>query len=316
MVSLGPVRDSVKQINDISWLIGSKHILRHIQGPYAGKYLQKNSDGSCYTLSDAPATLPDAGPIPQTSHVRQVHDAGDASAVFSFGDKLILKVKLISEGGRPQEHETLAFLAKQQLSFKIPTVVFHIAEGDRIYLFEPHMPGRRLNEAWWDMDAKEKEHISTRIAHICSELKAFQSSFMTGVDHKWMNPLREPGQRDYSPEALQKHCEELGMDCSTYVLSHNDLGPTNILIAGDQIAIIDWDLAGYCPAAWVRTKFAVCGALDVERVSGTGTENDSAYRMQVEQKLGHMGFPEVMEAYKRMEKTRMAEWIEQRPWLQ
>ncbi|KAI1148870.1 kinase-like domain-containing protein [Nemania diffusa] len=315
MVSVGPVRDSVEQINNTSWLIGSKYILRHVQGSHAGEYLQRNSDGSSYTLSVAPAILPEAGPISQTGHARQVHDAGDASAVFSFGSALILKVKLIDDGNKSQEHEILAFLAQQQLSFKIPKVLFHAIEGDRIYLFEPHMPGRRLTEAWWEMDTQEQQHISTRVAHICSELRAFEFHSMTGVDYSWMDPLREPIERDYSPAALQKHCKELGMDCSTYVLSHNDLGPTNILISGDQIAVIDWDLAGYCPLAWVRTKFAVCGALDVERISATGAESDSAYRIQIERKLGHMGFPEVTEAYKKLEKARRTEWIARRPWL-
>lgn len=27
------VRDSVRQIDETSWLVGTKHILRHVQGP-------------------------------------------------------------------------------------------------------------------------------------------------------------------------------------------------------------------------------------------------------------------------------------------
>ncbi|KAI1119967.1 kinase-like domain-containing protein [Nemania abortiva] len=316
MATFGAVRDSVEQIDNASWLIGRKYILRHIQEEYAGEYLHRNSDGSCYTLSIAPTMLPVASSIPETSHARLIHDAGDASAVFSFGSALILKVKLVGEGGMPQEHDILAFLAERQLSFKIPTVLFHAVESDRICLFETYMPGKSLNEAWWEMDTQEKEHISTRIAHVCSELKAFQHNFMTGLDYNWMDPLREPEQRDYHTESLQRHCEELGMDCSTFFLSHNDLGPTNILIHGNRITIIDWDLAGYFPLAWIRTKFAVCGALDVERVSTAGIETDNAYRMQVEQKLGRMGFPDVTGTYKKVEKTRRAEWIARRPWLQ
>jgi hypothetical protein len=92
-----------------------------------------------------PLPLLHSGP----SHVRQIHDAGDASAVFSFGDALILKVRLADEGTR-REHETLAYLAEKQLSFDVPTVLFHAEEAGKIYLFEPHMPGKRLNEAWWD----------------------------------------------------------------------------------------------------------------------------------------------------------------------
>ena len=102
------------------------------------------------------------------------------------------------------------------------------------------------------------------------------------------------------------------MDCSTYFLSHNDLGPTNIFIDGDEIAIIDWDLAGYCPLAWVRTKFAICGALDVEHVSTSGMKHDSTFRIQVEHKLESLGFPKVTEAYKEMDWIIISEDIQQR----
>jgi hypothetical protein len=87
--------------------------------------------------------------------------------VFSFGDALILKVRLADEGTR-QEHETLAHLAEKQPSFDAPAVLFHAEEAGKIYLFEPHMTGKRLNEAWWDMAEKEGEHMATRISEICS----------------------------------------------------------------------------------------------------------------------------------------------------
>ncbi|KAF7865827.1 hypothetical protein EAF04_005992 [Stromatinia cepivora] len=292
MTPLSHVRESVRQIDETSWLVGGKHIIRQIEKPDEGVHLS-------YKLSEAPATLPDSVSIPPGSHVRQIHDAGDASAVFSFGDVLILKVKNIHKD-QPQEDETLAFLAKQKLSFEIPHVLFCAKDEERIYLLEPRMPGERLNEAWWNMSEAKKEHVVTRVAEICLELKNFQACSMTGIDFNWMDPLREPGQRDYRPESLQKHCETLGMDCSTFVLSHNDLGPTNILINGDRITVIDWELAGYCPLAWVRTKFAICGALDVSRVVNGMLEIDGEYRVRVEKKLEGMGFPEVTEAYNKM----------------
>jgi hypothetical protein len=30
-------------------------------------------------------------------HARQIHDAGDASAVFSFGDSLIVKIRIAND---------------------------------------------------------------------------------------------------------------------------------------------------------------------------------------------------------------------------
>lgn len=169
---------------------------------------------------------------------------------------------------------------------------------------------------------EEKEYVVTRVVEICAEIKVFRSNVMTGLDYNWMNPMQEP--RDDRVEALQQHCQGLGMDCSVFILSHNDLGPTNIIVKRDRIAVIDWEMAGYVPLEWVRTKFAICGALNVERVTRPSVvrdgeppvlELDDEYRMRVEQKLGEMGFPEVTAAYQALRKAREVEWKKNRPWL-
>ncbi|KAI0157174.1 hypothetical protein GGR52DRAFT_565547, partial [Hypoxylon sp. FL1284] len=166
------------------------------------------------------------------------------------------------------------------------------------------MLGRKPNKAWWDIDANEKENVSNRIADICLELAAFQADNMITSADYWIDPLREAEQRDYRLIALRKHYEELGMNCSTYVFSYNDLGPINILIHEGRIIIIDWDLAGYYPLVWVRTKFAICGALDVEQVSGdgNGVRTGAEYRLQVEGRLKDRGYPDVIDAYRQLRK--------------
>ncbi|TLS25002.1 hypothetical protein PpBr36_06818 [Pyricularia pennisetigena] len=91
---------------------------------------------------------------------------------------------------------------------------------------------------------------------------------------------------------------------------------------GDQVSIIDWDMAGYCPLEWIRTKFAICGVMVAERVVGNevdgslSVERNHEYREMIEQKLGDMGFPEVTKAYIKMENMREKEWKKRRPWLQ
>jgi hypothetical protein len=91
----------------------------------------------------------------------------------------------------------------------------------------------------------------------------------------------------------------------------------------DRLVIIDWEMAGHVPLEWVRTKFAICGALCVERVhresSGEGpvrVEHDGEYPTRVQRRLGEMGFPDVTAAYKRMHEVRAVEWKRNRPWLQ
>lgn len=258
------VRDSVRQIDETSWLVGTKHILRHVQGPpNEDDCLWENaSDSSHYTLSAAPEPPPHEGPLAPGGHARQIHDAGDVSAVFNFGDTLIIKVRIATADTR-REPETLAFLARQQLTFDIPTVHSYFEDAAKTYLIEPCAPGKRLNEAWWDMAEEDKTHVVTRIAEICAEIKGFESSVLTGVDYNWLGPLQEPGTQ--TVDLLKQHCEELGMDCSAFVLSHNDLGPTNVMVDGRRVMVLDWELAGYVPLEWVRTKFwhlrrLLCGA--------------------------------------------------------
>lgn len=43
------------------------------------------------------------------------------------------------------------------------------------------------------------------------------------------------------------------MDFSVFVLFHNDLGPTGIIVNGDRTAVIGWEMAGYAPLEWVLT---------------------------------------------------------------
>lgn len=88
--------ETVRQIDETSWLVGTRHILRHVQGPAPKENdcLWENiHDGSHYTLSPAPTPPPDAGPLALSGHARKIHDAGDGSAVFNFGDALIIKVR-------------------------------------------------------------------------------------------------------------------------------------------------------------------------------------------------------------------------------
>lgn len=47
------------------------------------------------------------------------------------------------------------------------------------------------------------------------------------------------------------------MDISKLVFYHYDLGPTDLLVnpSTGSLGIIDWELAGYVPIEWVKTKF-------------------------------------------------------------
>jgi hypothetical protein len=96
------------------------------------------------------------------------------------------------------------------------------------------------------------------------------------------------------------------------------------MVDGDRVIIIDCEMAGYVPLEWVRTKFAVCGVVNVERVTRPSVvrdgvsllvEHNDEYRVRVEQRLGEMGFPEVTAAHQELRKARRMERKKNRHWL-
>jgi len=66
----------------------------------------------------------------------------------------------------------------------------------------------------------------------------------------------------YSHEVLLAYCQELGMDCGSFVLHHCDMGPTKVIVdqtEGCTVELIDWEVTGYVPKEWIRTSFAFVG---------------------------------------------------------
>ncbi|KAL5337698.1 hypothetical protein BJX70DRAFT_368558 [Aspergillus crustosus] len=93
---------------------------------------------------------------------------------------------------------------------------------------------------------------------------------LEGVDGKHaLEPflLRNGADEDFRPQNLLKGCRAMGMDCSEFVFYHADLGPGNIIVEDTprtgEIGIIDWELAGFFPRGWIRTKFRSSRGLDL-----------------------------------------------------
>lgn len=129
------VRESVRQIDGDSWLVGDQFVVRRLSQASADG-LWKDSDGFSYIVSDAvDPLLPTTGPLPADSHVRLVHDAGDASAVWSFGEAF-LKIKITPPSLKhaTKEHTVLQWLAQQTISVAVPKVLHYVDAEDRSYL--------------------------------------------------------------------------------------------------------------------------------------------------------------------------------------
>ncbi|KAH7113060.1 kinase-like domain-containing protein [Dactylonectria macrodidyma] len=297
------IRDSVRQIDDNSWLIGNKLLLRRTS--VADNWLW-HTNGLYYTLSDDSPLFPAPETLPTDSYVRPLYSSANVTAVWRFGDAF-LKIKLF-QGRRDAttENVTLDWLAKENLSFATPRTFYYTKGDDRSYLFSSRVPGETLAEAWQGMNEDDKTNYACRIAEICEELSIRTSEAITGVDGRqlpdnWLHSSPTP--YDFRPETLRENCTQLGMrtsTSSTFVFCHNDLGPGNIVInSGQVVGIIDWEIAGYVPCEWIRTKFSVGWGMDFN------WDNDpSEWRLRVEYQLRRKGFPEVTEAWKKWREER------------
>jgi predicted unusual protein kinase regulating ubiquinone biosynthesis (AarF/ABC1/UbiB family) len=62
----------------------------------------------------------------------------------------------------------------------------------------------------------------------------------------------------------------MGIDCLNFVFNHADLRPTNIIVENKlnsgKVGIIDFEIAGYFPQSWIRTKFWISSGMDLSRL--------------------------------------------------
>jgi aminoglycoside phosphotransferase len=296
---LRPVNQSIQEINDHAWVIGDRILLSRTDSPCADYTWRDDGHGSFYIIADAPSPLPPSRrPLSATTKpaFNMVYDAGEKSAVWSIGDAFC-KVKIL-DPDTTREHVTLNYLHhKRPLSFAIPKVHYHAEYDGRYYIILSKLPGLTLSEAWLDMAETMKQQYVSRVTNVCKELAQWQAddSIISGVDGQYLSDryltprAGLPTKKDFSPGTLLNNCKDVGMDCSTLVFYHCDLGPGNIIVdpTKGSIGIIDWETAGFVPREWIRTKFRVSGGMDLpgdDRVD---------WRKRVQIELGKEGFLDV-----------------------
>jgi len=102
----------------------------------------------------------------------------------------------------------------------------------------------------------------------------------------------------FSSANMQAACVAMGMDCSNIVFNHADLGPTNIIVEvkpySGKVGIIHFEIVGYFPRSWIRTKFRISSGMDVS----CSIANDPYWwRVEVQKALGANGFDDVRKAW-------------------
>jgi hypothetical protein len=248
------IRDSVQEIDQNTWLIGNTFILRRNpkecdhKGCWRLDLTDRTLSCTQYSLAYAPRPPPEAGPLAGNSPVRLVKkgpviDPDHEFAVYFVGEDLVVKVRRNSDKA-VRERNTLRTLTHVELKFDVPKLLWDTEVGGRLYLFERYMPGRTLNEAWWDMNETEKTDVRNRVLLICHQLQHYRYNGIHILD-RWMDSYPSP--RGYEKEICKRHLE-LGMECSWPVTFSIDLRPTNIIVNGPSIGIIGWRVTGY--PAW------------------------------------------------------------------
>jgi hypothetical protein len=211
-----PVRHSISNLSPDSWIIGNKILLTRHSPETQGSTWQ-DEYGSTFAISeDLPKASLDTPLSPSTSFPL-VYDAGDTHAAWKVGNAY-LKVVKVAEPLATRENVTLQAMSVQNLSFKIPKVLFHGEWDGRDYLVLSQVPGGTLHKAWPTMDEEARQACVCRVVEICKELEQLKGTAITGVyggryTAHYMTANRAPN-TDFSPEAMLQNCKDMGMACS------------------------------------------------------------------------------------------------------
>ena len=78
-------------------------------------------------------------------YIKLIHEAGDASAIWSIGNNAVCKARFTIPSITP-ESTTLKYVQERKPTFKTPEVLHHAYDYDRNYLFLRKLPGKTLFE--------------------------------------------------------------------------------------------------------------------------------------------------------------------------
>lgn len=193
------------------------------------------------------------------------HDAGS----WPIGDNSFLKINrgLWYDETTTKEVDTLDFVNKQGFSFQTPKVLHHFEHNETRYIFMTRVQGRTLKLAWFELEEKWQEHYLKMVVDATKEMAKLKGDKICGVDGKYLwnqqfstivyESINATSQ-DYSPETYSKRLQRMGIDCSSSVFHHTDLGPSNIIVEDKPekgtIGIIDWYGGGFVPPGWILTS--------------------------------------------------------------
>jgi len=184
--------------------------------------------------------------------------------VYELDGKYILKIGT----DNTNEAETMMFV-REKTTLPVPRVISHWTHGGHTYILMEKMSGATLESLWPILSADERHSILAQLKCYIEQMRKVEFHFIGAVNreptmeyfvskkpfgplttlddmHKLrVNELQLEGV--FADYALGKR----NINDIKFVLSHNDLGPYNILIESGRItAILDWELSGSYPDYW------------------------------------------------------------------
>lgn len=112
-MAANPVNQSVRGIDQDSWLLGDRFILSKTDSPVSDMS-QGAGNGSIYNLTIATEPLPQSRALAETSHIPKVHDAvrrQDGSL-----ERLLSRSRLLAQGQPESTSRWTTFAAKARAS--------------------------------------------------------------------------------------------------------------------------------------------------------------------------------------------------------
>lgn len=290
------LRDSLRQLDSDTLLWGNSTLISRQKSPSLHSWSDGN--GSYFVLSKSPWPVPfeQTKPVSPAAGVQLVYDVANKSAVWKVGEAF-LKAHLMDFQTTTREHVTLEFVhSKNPTTFRAPDVIYHDEHEGAYYIILSALNGDTIEKAWPSMKEDQKERAVTQLVTACLQMAEWEGDQVAGVDGSCLEDeylSQDQSLDDLGPQGLLKHCQELGMDCSSFQFFHCDMGPGNIIINRDgSLGIIDWGSAGYVPKEWIRTKFRVSSGLDLQSEDEGSDPHDWRRRVQI--KLGEHGMPDVV----------------------
>ncbi|KAH8710281.1 hypothetical protein GQ44DRAFT_626618 [Phaeosphaeriaceae sp. PMI808] len=110
-----------KQATSNTWVIGNL-VLSRSKSPSKAVTWIDGVDGSSYTITTRSNHLPSV--FLDSLHIKLIHEAGDAFAVWSIGNSAICKVRYLEEGVT-SEAGALNFVQKKRPNFQTPKVLYY-----------------------------------------------------------------------------------------------------------------------------------------------------------------------------------------------